>query len=330
MIKRTRLEFRFLGGAGGDPCLLVDLLGERRAMLIDIGESPGLSAAIARRTTDLLITHTHLDHFSGFSRLLRHVLDQPRTIRVFGPAGIADNLGGMLSAYTWNYPDGVGINFEVTEIGEAGPTRRVCFRGVSCFRAEPLELSQLEDPGLLFADGLITARTCVLDHGIPVLAFSIEEAPFFNVDPEGLEAGPWLAELKRQAALPEDQRLDEIDTPDGPQQTGALIERLVTRTPGCKIAYVTDTLYTEQVAQRVAVLARRADIFFCEHMFAEAEAQMAQHKKHLTTMQVGLLAARAQVGEIRPFHFSRRYLEDPSPLVEEARRAWEAARSDLT
>ncbi len=331
-VERSRLSFHFLGGTGGDPCLLVDVIGERRAILVDIGEAPALTAGIARRVTDLLVTHTHLDHFSGFSRLVRHVLDQERTIRVFGPSGMADNLAGALAAFTWNYPKTVGICFEVIEWGEAGALRRVSFVGRDSFRPTPLEREAVDDPGRLFVDGMIEARVAILDHGIPVLAFSIEEAPFYNVDMEALSqadlvSGPWLKILKEQAAVAPDQRQENISTSSGERAVSELLH-LVQRTPGLKMAYVTDTLFTEQVAERVAKLAGGADIFFCEHMFSGADSELAAIKKHLTTVQVGRLAALAGVKALHPFHFSRRYLDDPEPLVLEAREAWEAARAE--
>ena len=68
--------------------------------------------------------------------------------------------------------------------------------------------------------------------------------------------------------------------------------------PGARIAYVTDALHSEENARRIVALARNADLFYCEAMFLEKDAQRAKERFHLTARQAGLLARRAGWGAI--------------------------------
>jgi ribonuclease BN (tRNA processing enzyme) len=52
------------------------------------------------RVTHCFVSHTHMDHFAGFDRLLRVCLHRPTPLHLIGPTGFADHVKHKLKAYT--------------------------------------------------------------------------------------------------------------------------------------------------------------------------------------------------------------------------------------
>ena len=70
----------------GDPGLYVDFRDERRALLFDLGDISVLPPRKLMRLSHIFVTHTHMDHFSGFDHLLRVVLGRKAQVVLFGGA----------------------------------------------------------------------------------------------------------------------------------------------------------------------------------------------------------------------------------------------------
>ena len=86
---------RLGGGKSGDPSLLIDLVDRRRALMFDCGLNYFQHASL-RKVSDVFISHTHIDHFIGFDTLLRLNLTENKTLHVYGPPGITQNVIGKL------------------------------------------------------------------------------------------------------------------------------------------------------------------------------------------------------------------------------------------
>jgi len=155
------------------------------------------------------------------------------------------------------------------------------------------------------------------------MAYAMTERTHLNVRPEalaaaGLEPGPWLNALKQaiRTGLPDDTPI--AVRPADRRPLGALRAELITVTPGQKVAYVVDALFSPANAAAVVRLAAGADVFFCEAPFLEEDLEQAARRYHLTARQAGALARAARVRRLQVFHFSPRYEGRYGEIVAEA------------
>src|ERR1700739_2121225 len=88
--------------AFGDPGLYIDFRDERRALLVDLGDITALPPRKLMRLSHVLVSHTHMDHFSGFDHLLRVVLGRKEQIALVGGPGFVAAVEHKLRAYAWN------------------------------------------------------------------------------------------------------------------------------------------------------------------------------------------------------------------------------------
>ncbi|MBI4697620.1 MAG: MBL fold metallo-hydrolase [Nitrospirae bacterium] len=107
---------RLVNGPFDDPCLYVRLLRESRALLFDAGFTTNLSARDILKTSDIFISHAHIDHFIGFDNILRTSLKKEGPLRFYGPAGIIDRIEGKLRGYSWNLIGEYPAVVEVSEV----------------------------------------------------------------------------------------------------------------------------------------------------------------------------------------------------------------------
>jgi ribonuclease Z len=142
----------------------------------------------------------------------------------------------------------------------------------------------------------------------------------------GLRPGPWLNALKAgvRAGAPDDTTID-VGAGDL-RPLGRLRDELLVVTPGQKIAYVVDTLFSPANARRIVQLARGADLFVCEAPFLEEDIEQASRRYHLTAGQAGALARAAGAKRLQVFHFSPRYEGRYGAIVAEAEAEFAGVR----
>jgi ribonuclease Z len=276
----------------------------------------------------VIVSHTHMDHFVGFDQLLRLALGRERELVVSGPPGFVERVQSRIEAYTWNvirtYPVVI-----VAEAVEGDTVRSVAFSGAGLMRPE----SRPDRPftGTLHAHRAYTIRVDQFDHDVPVLGVALVEAEHLAVDKYGvlrmgLKPGPWLSELKARVRRCEPEDVEIVaETANGgssPRRCGELAREILFRTPGQKIAYLTDLGCTDSNLVRAVELARGADLLICEAAFLHEDEALARERHHLTARQAGELARAAGARRLAPFHFSPRYGGRERELFDEAAEAF--------
>ncbi len=322
---------RLINGPFGDPGLHVHRRWQGTAIQFDLGRMDRFPAAEILKLTHVFVSHTHIDHFIGFDRLIRLFLARDATLGVWGPPGIIRNVAGKVAGYTWNLVDGYGFVLNVHEVSPEIVTN-VRMRAETGFAIE--EQGTTPFTGLLYEDDALTVRTAILDHRIPCLGFVAVEKAHLNVRTDELERlgippGRWLNELKQaiRSGQPDDTSIiarwrDNGAPKEVPLRLGDLRDRLVVETPGQRLAYVVDTVFSRGNMAKIAELANGADIFYCESLFLDVDRDQASKRYHLTARQAGTLARHAGVKRLEVFHFSPRYDGQPERLYAEAAAAF--------
>jgi len=324
----------------GDPGLYVEITWARRGLLFDLGENDALGPTRLLKANDIFISHTHMDHFIGFDRLLRIALGRGKTLKVHGPAGIIDNVAGKLRGYTWNLVDGYPLTIHVNE-SHPSETRSAVFRATNGFRLEnhassPQPQGDFSRPFTVLTDPMFTISAAALNHRIPSFAYALQEQFHVNINRErlhaaGLPVGSWLKELKQHLwqGRPDDFEFTatlyfEHRKVERTFRLGEVRDRFVTITRGQKIVYVVDARYDEDNEAKIIALARDADLFYCEAPYLDRDVEKARERYHLTARQAGTLARKSGARALVVFHFSPRYTGHGDAIVNEAMEAFRA------
>ncbi|MDL2269710.1 ribonuclease Z [Desulfosarcina sp. OttesenSCG-928-A07] len=327
---------RMVNGPFDDSALFVQFRHQNRAVLFDLGSLFALSPRDILKITHIFVSHTHMDHFFGFDHVLRLMLGREKKLVMVGPPGFLGHVAGKLSGYCWNLVKKETHSL-VLHVMEVHPQEIRSCRYPSWNGFQPDEI-RCDAPfdGVVADTGEVVVRAVHLDHGIPVLAFSLHEHRHLHIHTAALEAlglvpGPWLSRLKslvHQNAPPE----TEIVVP-GHQHTAPRLFRLgdlaaatIRIVPGKSLAYVTDTAGTPENMEKIIHLAKDADDLFIEAVFSHADGDLARHKNHLTARQAGEIAGLSRAGRYHLFHFSPRYAHFPEVLTTEAREAFDRVR----
>ncbi len=333
---RPSFHPRLVNGPFDDPGLYIPFLYENRAILFDLGDIGALSARDILKTTHVFVTHTHMDHFIGFDRLLRLCLGREKTLHLFGPEGFIRNVKGKLSGYAWNLVTHYRNRFvlTVTEVRKDAllSVQYRCGKGFS----DENDLEKKVFNPILLKEPAFSVSTILLNHRIPCLGLSMTERFHVNIKKDavvslGLDIGPWLRDFK-QALFDQADPKTDFEIRSGTDRMiikryrlGDLRDRIALITPGQKITYIADSLYEESELKKICDFARNSDQLFIETAFLQNEAPIAQEKYHLTAQQAGRIAGYAQAKQMIPFHFSPRYTEQAHLLHNEASEAYEKA-----
>jgi ribonuclease Z len=317
-----------------DPALFVPFLFDNRAFIFDLGDIHSLSARDILKISHIFVTHTHMDHFIGFDRLLRLFLGREQSLCMYGPQGFLANVEGRLAGYSWNLVQNFQNRFSL-QVTEVHPDH-VLTQSYLCRDRFLQTQTALEQPfnGILLKEPALEVQADLLDHGIPCLGFTIKERFHINIMKDrvaeiGLETGPWLNDFKLALFKDRDPH-SEFIVSHGPNRSqkkqfvlNDLAKQIALVTPGQKIAYIVDVAYTQTNVSKIVELAEGADHLFIEAAFLDKDCDIAQKKYHLTARQAGHIAGMARVKQFTLFHFSPRYTGQADLLEQEAQKAYQ-------
>ena len=329
---RPSFNPRLINGPFDDPGLFIPFQFQRRALIFDLGDINGLASKDILKISHAFVSHTHMDHFIGFDRLLRLSLGREKNISLYGPPGFLNNVAGKLAGYAWNLADKYNypLSLQVTEVHSQ---HTLCCK-YSCARKFQSTQNPDQQPfnGTLYQEPAFEVSAVILDHNIPCLGFSIKERFHVNIIKNGLEnlglsPGPWLTEFKQALYNQVDPTANfevKLDRQKTARQfnLGALTDKIARITPGQKITYITDVVDSAENREKRVKFAAGSDHLFIEAVFLDQDRELAKKKHHLTARRAGQLAATSQVNQFTVFHFSPRYTGMAQQLHEEA---WAAA-----
>lgn len=324
---------RFVNGPFDDPALFIPFRHENRALLFDLGDITALAPRDILKITHIFVTHTHMDHFTGFDRVLRILLGRDKDLFLYGPQGFLANLTGKLSGYCWNLV-GNYTNRLTLHATEIFPDRaRYCHYPCQTGFLPDRRIREIPFDGVVLSEPALTIRAVHLDHGTPVLAFSMNERFRINIinsslERLGLEPGPWLSRFKAllyDGADPETTIEIPVSMNGEPGMNltlGELKTAIARISAGQRLAYIADAAGTTDNIKKMVALANGVDHLFVEAAFSDSEHEMARQKNHLTARQAGELARACRVKQYSLFHYSPRYSDCPDLLEAEAENAF--------
>lgn len=325
---KPSFHHRLINGPSGDPALLVSPWRERGKLLFDIGDISGLSAGDKSRITDVFVTHLHIDHFIGFDALLRAILRRDVPLSVYGPGPIIRAVEHRIAGFSWNLIRQYPVAIDVFEY-RGKRLRHASFTAKSGMR----KIMHAERPcdGVLLETPLFQVRAVRLDHGIPCLAYCVQESLRINIDKAGLTrlnlpVGPWLTDLKR--LLREPGSLKRRMTINGKRYTVRQLSEVARTGEGMKIGYATDLAPSRKNIDKLVGLVQGADVLYCDAAFLDEDRQQAIDRNHLTALDCGTIGRLAGVENIVPMHFSPRYKGREEKLLAEAHAGFQKENAD--
>jgi len=283
-----------LGTGAGRPTLqrhtsATALEYEGETFLFDCGEATQLQLIRSPlkwgKLTAVFIGHLHGDHLYGLPGLLGTLSlgEREETLRVFGPAGLKEYL-------------------------------RIHQETKSLWINYPLEVIEIEAPGLIFETERYRVFCAPLSHLIPCWGYAFRERPRPGAFDEakarelGIPEGPERMDLVRGRAVRlTDGRWIQPETLVGPPR------------PGRSFAYCLDTRPCPEALE----LARGVDLLVHEATFGAEYRNEAHQWGHSCAEDAARAAREAGAKRLVLTHLSQRYT-DPQSLLHEARAQFPA------
>jgi len=289
-LRHISVSVTFLGTGGSVPNKfrnLPSVLVRRgpELFLFDCGEGTQRQFLQARaginRKMRIFISHLHGDHVFGLPGMLHSLsfMGRSRELEIIGPKGIIEL---------------------VTSVN----------RVVKLYNRFPIAIREVK-AGQRIEDAEYNVRVASAQHGVPCLAYALEEKP---------RAGRFDAGNARKLKVPEGPLWKDLQSGKSVRIGQRwVLSKLVLGPPrrGVKITYAVDTRPCASVVR----LASESDLLIHDSCFAESAATKAREYGHSTAQEAAAVARGSKSRRLALFHISAMY-EDASPLLAEARKVF--------
>jgi len=160
---------------------------------------------------------------------------------------------------------------------------------------------------IVFDSEFFSVEAITLNHMTPSLGYIIREKPHLNIDLHqlstlGLPPGPWLKKIKDFNCL-SDKELEEKTS----LTLTELREKLLIKTSGNSIAYITDFFPDEHTIELLSSFLQGCNTIVCEAKYKNSDLELARRNYHSTTVLTASIALKAKAEELVLFHVSERY-----------------------
>lgn len=293
-----------------DVCILLRFANHKWNYLCDCGEAKNLTIADCLNTNAIFISHTHIDHFINFDKIIRHQIGVNRTVTICGPENIARNVQSKLRGYIWNLISSKSVKYEVREIKNNNK--------IEIYELVPPEWNLVkitESSGEnIFENEVFSVQYAILDHKTPVIAYLFKEHDKVKIEEFSYSPGKWINQLKK--AYLENNINEEIIIEDVKYLSKDLFN-LLYKVEGYSVGVVMDHIASEENHEKICKLFNKADELYIECYYLDEDKQLALENYHSTAKESGQVAKIAKVKKVNPIHFSRRYREQVETLITE-------------
>ncbi len=319
------IKYKILGKPGKDNALMVwiDSGNKFYRILFDCGEDVlnDISQSDIRAVDYLCFSHLHIDHAAGFDYFFRRNYEREnKPIYIFGPEYTSEKINNKLKGYTWNLLWEPGSVWFVSDI-MPDQIKHFRFNSSDGFEKKH-ELKTEPNKNIIFETDDFVLHSILMNHKIPSIGYIVQEKEFVNIDKESLErenlpGGPWIEEIKNPNISPD----KEIEIKNKRFTAGYLRDKLLKKTKGGSIAYLTDFLFEHTSSKNLQNMISGCDILVCEGQYSDADKDLAEKNFHLTASQAAELGRAAGVEKLILIHISGRYVpeNDYPEILSEAR-----------
>jgi len=294
-----------------DTSFMVRNVYKKSAFLFDCGRIGSFSNSEVLSITDIFISHTHIDHFYGFDRILRGSILADKTINIYGPPGIIKNVRGKIDGYTWNLIKSYSIIYKVIELRKDTDEFDTCT--LSAYEGFEPVLGKIRKEDIDLGDGF-SFDFEFFEHRVPSVGYKISEPDHIVVDKEklgksGFKSGKWVGRLKE--LLDAGEKDGELVVLAGDSEKSVpvkeLEEKLISYVPAQKITFMTDIGPSFDNYKKGIEFAKGSTVLLIEGMFLKEDVLHANHKRHLTLDMSKSIFNKSGAKKVRFFHFAPRY-----------------------
>jgi ribonuclease Z len=262
--------------------VVLNLLAERGSYwMFDCGEGTQHqvlhSPVKIGKLEKLFVTHLHGDHIYGIPGALssRSYQGGDTPLTIYGPKGIHSFVRNTLDVS-------------------------------STHLAYPLQVVEIEEEGVVFADETFEVTARKLEHRVESWGYRIVERDLpgklqaDKLKKYGIPSGPLYGKLKSGGS---------VTLADGTVVHGADV--IGPPIPGRTVVILGDTKYCDGARE----LARDADVLVHEATFAQNLQELALDYDHSTSVDAARIANEANVGTLILTHISSRYQEESADIL---------------